>query len=315
MKVCILGDSGLLGQSLVQRIAGESENKVWGISPSAFAPTPFWSPLWGSYEHKVLNLLNEEKELESWLREWNPELLINCAGLVDLAECERSPQGAERLNAEIPEKLAQVAAERRIPLVHFSTDQVFDGKKQTPYEEGDRVNPISVYGRTKQLGEERVMQCQPKALIVRTNIVGFRDRSHGKPFAEWLCQALAEKEEITLFDDYVTSSMHVRDLSELILEAHRKGLSGIYHFATHDAASKFDFGKRLATRLGLDFLRVKRGQLKEANLVPKRPPYLALSVHKAEKALGKIFPNVGDTVEKLAQDFKVRFKEVGNARH
>ena len=312
MKVCIAGDSGLLGQAFVQVLTEEKDNEVWGVSSSPFGGTPFWRPLRGFCQHKVYHLPEEFPDFSSELKNFAPDILINCTALADIKACEENPAVAEKTNARIPELLARLTREQGIDFIHISTDQVFDGKKTAPYSEEDKPQPIHVYGRTKLEGDRAVLREHPAALVVRTNIVGFRDLAKKSTFAEWLCHSLLEKEKITLCEDFITSPLHVRDLVSLTLAAHGKGLRGILNIAAHDAASKFHFGELLAKNLGLDFSAVKKGTLGKLGLVPPRPPFLALQVGKAEGALGVRFPSVPETIQKIAKDFRLRLKETSH---
>lgn len=313
MRVCILGDTGLLGQAFVNQLAGEEREEILGISSSKFRGSRFWKPLRGRYLHRVIDLLQNKKQFLNEVRKFKPQVLINCAALAGLEECERQPELAKRLNAELPGALAELADREGFDFVHFSSDQVFDGLKGRPYEEEDPPHPLNWYGVTKQLGEAKILRVNPQALIVRTNIVGFRDRDGTPPFAEWLCRSLTERQEITLFEDYVTSPIHVRDLSRLVWKTYKKRLSGILHLAARDAASKYQLGQQLAVLAGLDFSKVRRGRLKDSVLVSTRPPYLALDVSRAEKELGFTFPTVHHTVRNLAEDFKFRLEGADHA--
>ena len=183
MKVCVIGDSGLLGQALVRKLAGR--HSVLGISTSG--PGVLMN---GNYRHQACDVIRETSLLKDAIHDHKPRLVINCAGLADVAQCEKNPDLALALNARFPAVLAELASREGSDLIHISTDQVFDGKKNSPYVEEDDTHPTHQYGITKRKGEMEVSRIFPKALIVRTNIVGFRDIA-GKPtFADWLCDAL-----------------------------------------------------------------------------------------------------------------------------
>jgi len=244
----------------------------------------------------------------------HPDFLVNCVALVDLAACEKDTGLAESLNAGVARRLAQFCRQASIYFIHISTDQIFDGNKKGPYSEIDSPNPTHVYGRTKLMGERAVLSADPEALVVRTNILGFRDRPDQLTFAEWLCAALKEKRPITLAQDFVTSSVHVALLSEMIFLAWRKRLRGIYNFASADSASKYHLGQLLSTMLGLGFENIKKGRLEDLKLVPKRPANSSLDVSKAEKALGIFFPTISKTANQIAVDFKRRLKEETHAQ-
>lgn len=294
MKICILGDTGLLGQALARELAPGYD--VLGISSTRATPPR-------RYRRVVCDVLRDEKRLFRTLRSFNAELYFNCIGLVDVAGCERSPKLARRLNSEFPDKVARFARQNGARLVHISTDQVFDGRKRSPYRENDTPRPLNVYGATKLAGERAVLLHGAGALVVRTNIVGFRGLRNKPTFAEWLCRSLRDRSHMILADDFITSSIHVGALAPLLERAAQLNISGLYHIATGDSLSKFAFGRRLARNLRLDFSATRRGRLSDLNLRPERPAYLALSVDKARRVLGRL-PRTNDTVRRLAVDYR-----------
>jgi dTDP-4-dehydrorhamnose reductase len=309
MKFFIIGDSGLLGQALVQEILSHPANEVLGVSSSSFSGTRFWVPLKGTYAHQRMDVIEEERLLEKLIHGRCPDVLINCAALVDLAYCEKNPQAAQRMHVDLPRRLSEVCLLEGIDFIQISSDQVFDGTQNRPYREDDKPNPVNVYGKTKLEGEE----ASAGGLIIRTNLVGFRDHPVKKTFAEWLCDALYHGEPITLFEDYVTSAMHVCDLSRCILELQKRKAKGIYHAAARDSASKYVFGEKMAGSLGLNFSQVKKGFMKEQSFYPVRPPYLALDVSRTEIFLNHRLPGVDDTIAGLKEQFQLRMKEKQSA--
>lgn len=312
MKVCVLGDTGLLGQALVRYAEKNSGPNVLGISTSPFKGE-------GSrdsgemYQHELGDILEEKEEVFDRILKFEPELLINCIALVDLQACEKNQTLARQLNVEVAGTLSAFCCKSEIDFVHISSDQVFSGEQKIPYTEQDTTNPVNFYGQSKLLAESLILDTNPKALVVRTNFVGFRDVPGRPTFAEWLFQALMTGEKIMLFEDYVTSSIHVDFLSQLIFEAHQMRVRGLWHLASHDAVSKYRFGEMLARESELDFSHVSKGRLKGSGLKPDRPPYLALDVSRAERRFGAVFSDVLDTIKKLCSDHRLRVKAAHHA--
>ena len=308
-KIVVLGDSGLLGQALIQHWGNRPDFEVVGVSTSQSAKTSFWRPLSGTYEHWMYDVTEKESSLFKKLSSWSPDLLVNSIGLVNVSECETQRDRANLLNSEVPSRFAMWAARNKVRFFHISTDHVFDGRAERPYIEEDIPRPINAYAQTKLSGEQSVLDVLPDALVVRTNIVGFKDRPGHPTFAEWLCQALYNRENITLFDDYVNSMIHVHDLAVLLDECFDKSVSGIIHLTTTDALSKYDFGKNLASNVGADFSNVRKGHMRGSNMRPIRPCFLALDTQKAEKILGHNLPTSDNAIHKLSADFMRRYKE------
>lgn len=301
----VLGDTGLLGQAMTAELVRRGA-RVLGVSTSASARARAGA----DYRHERLDAAAEPERLFERLDDFGPSVVVNCAGLADVNGCETDPGAAEALNAALPAELAAHCAKRNVAFVHVSTDQVFDGRASAPYAESDAPRPLHAYGRTKLAGERAALR--HGALAARTNLVGLRGAA--KPaFAEWLCAALISKTPITLAEDFVTSSIHAGALSCLLLDLCAGGARGLFHVATRDAASKYEFGARLARALGADFSAVKRGRLSDLRLEPARPGFLALDVTEAEKALGRELPRIDDTIAALKRDLAASERKVGAA--
>ena len=315
MKILVLGDSGLLGQAAVAWAAYNGSHNVLGISSSPFAGSACWGELRGQYQHSVLSVPEQWDAYRRLTDSFKPEIVLNAAALADLKDCEENLFKAKRLNAELPGLLAADCRERGAGFMHVSTDQVFDGKKTLPYTEEDSANPQHVYGKTKRDGEQAVLDLKSGALVIRTNIVGFRGRA-GKPtFAEWICESLAASKPMTLFTDYYVSSVYVGDFVKNAFALAEKKLTGLWHAASHDFVSKYEFGAVLAKELGFGLSQVQRGRLQDLNLIPPRPAFLAMSSARAEQALGRKFFSTGETLRALALDFKLRQGEKNYAGH
>lgn len=300
MKICILGDTGLLGQACVRQFS--KEHDLLGISTTSVPPIP----LSVNYAHAFYDVLTASQSFVKTIADAQPQLIINCAALADIGICERDPEKAFHLNALLPEQLAILAKELGAGFIHVSTDAFFSGLSREPHKESDLPSPCNVYGQTKLEGEQRVLLKYPQALVVRTNLVGFRDRANALTFGEWLCHALHQGQEISLADDFIASSIHVDFFVSLMFLAYRRNGTGLLNIASHDSASKYTFGRLLAETLGTDFGRVKRVTIEALNLVPARAPYIALDVTKGELFLGHQFPDIFATIKKLASDFKQR---------
>ena len=126
-----------------------------------------------------------------------PDIIINPAAYTTVDKAESEPELAHLINVSAPEVLATMAAELDIPLIHFSTDYVFDGLKKEAYIETDKTNPQSVYGKTKCEGEEKIRK-HPKHIILRTSWVF---GSHGNNFLKTILRLIQEKESLNIVGD------------------------------------------------------------------------------------------------------------------
>ena len=225
--------------------------------------------------------------IRSFLKK-NPGIthIVNCAAfsLVDLAESKR--EEAFRVNALGPENLGIAASETGARVVHISTDYVFPGILRRPLREDDPVLPCSHYGNTKLEGERRLFNANPDACILRTSWIFGRG---GKNFVSKLLRMLQENEEIRLTDDHWNLPTFAPDLARAILKMF--DASGIYHFANHGPATKYEFGLAMreeAEAAGFP-IAAKRIVPVPGAAFPSpagRPAYSVFDLSKIEKRLG-----------------------------
>jgi dTDP-4-dehydrorhamnose reductase len=178
-----------------------------------------------------------------------PWAVINAAGYVRVPEAENEPERCFRENAAAAETLAQACAARRIPLVTFSSDLVFDGSLDRAYRESDPVNPASVYGASKAEAERRVIAAHDDALVIRTSaFFGPWDRYN---FVWSVLNALSRGDIVEARADRV-SPTYVPDLVHEALNLLIDGAAGLWHLANPGAVSWYAFARMAAERAGYD---------------------------------------------------------------
>ena len=177
-----------------------------------------------------------------------PEAIINCVAFNDVDGAEDRPQQAFALNEEFPAELARFAGELGIPLVHYSTNYVFDGV-QGEYVESDTPAPLSAYGRSKRGGEQRIGETGGKCYIVRTAVIfgpkGESDLSK-KSFVDLMRDLSATRDTIQSVDDEINSVTYAPDLAaatQSLLE--QMPAPGIYHVTNSGGASWFDLAAEI----------------------------------------------------------------------
>jgi dTDP-4-dehydrorhamnose reductase len=173
-------------------------------------------------DRKRLNL--SEPETIPWaLDRLRPDMIVNPAAYtaVDLAEDER--ELAYRVNAEAPAAIAEWAAQNGVPLVHFSSDYVFDGSGEAPWGEDDMPAPLSVYGASKFEGERAVMRSGCRHLIVRTSWVY---AAEGRNFLRTIARLAAERKELRIVADQFGAPTSARTVAQAVLKMLRRELSG-----------------------------------------------------------------------------------------
>lgn len=276
----VTGASGLLGLNLALHLSGK--HQVTGvIHKDELKDVPF---------EVIVTDLSKPGECEWVLNTTMPEVIIHCAAMAIVDECEVDPQRAMRVNADVPGELAGFAQQAGIKFVHISTDAVFDGAKGN-YSEMDQPNPLSTYARTKLAGEVAVMAHNPEALVARVNFYGWSLRGQ-RSLAEFFFNNLSAGQPVNGFKDVRFSPLFVMDLIETLLKMVEKDLTGLYHTVSCESISKYDFGVAIAKEFGFDPALVKPVSVNEGGLKAARSPNLNLNTGKLAQALGHPLPGI-----------------------
>lgn len=203
-------------------------------------------------------------------------VVLNCAAHTAVDAAESEPEQASAVNEAGPRLLARACARHGARLVHVSTDYVFPGDGDTPYEPGDRTGPGSVYGQTKLAGERAVLAELPDAHVVRTAWVYGRN---GSNFVSTMIRLEGERETVTVVDDQVGSPTWSADLAAGLLElATRTDLPGRLRHATNAGATTWcGFAKAIFAELGADPSRVQPCTTADFPRPAPRPAYSVLS--------------------------------------
>ena len=196
--------------------------------------------------------ITRTSQLESVLAEQGVVWVINAAAYTAVDRAEEQAELAERVNGEAPGALAACSQRLGIRLLHLSTDFVFDGRQSTPYRPDDATNPLSVYGRSKRLGEKAVLAAHSSAVVLRTSWVYSR---HGNNFVKTMLRLMAERDQLGVVEDQVGSPTWARGLAEACWGFLREpAAGGIFHWSDAGVCSWFDFAvaiRELALDLGL----------------------------------------------------------------
>ncbi len=186
--------------------------------------------------------------LKAHLETLKPEAIVNCVAFNDVDGAEARPQDAFALNAEFPGRLARLAAALGIPLVHYSTNYVFDGVKGL-YAETDVPSPLSVYGRSKLGGEEAVMAAGGRAWVARTAVIFGPKGESGlskRSFVDLMLDLASKRDVIQAVDDEINSVTYAPDLAQATLRLLSElPPPGIYHLINEGAASWCEFAREI----------------------------------------------------------------------
>jgi dTDP-4-dehydrorhamnose reductase len=299
MRILITGASGLLGLNLALEAARmrQSVGMAGGGNPHVVTGVVNSHPLRTEEFDVITADLLLPGSVERLLAEKKPDWVINCAALALVDACEADPQLANRLNVELPEKLALHVARGGARLVHLSTDAVFDGQRGN-YTEHDFPNPISIYARTKLAGEQAVARANPQAIIARVNMFGW-SLSGKRSLAEWFFYNLKAGRPLQGFTDVYFCPLLVNDLAHILLKMLETGLTGLFHVVSSDCLSKYDFGRSLARRFSFDENLIAPASVSDGNLLAARSPNLTLSSAHLARALGDSLPMVSTGLDRF----------------
>ena len=276
MKIIITGANGMLGSSLCKLYNNDHEIYALHRDKTCYV---------NCLKDYSVDLTNED-EVGEIIYKIKPDLLIHCASMTNLEECEKYPDLAMSINTYATENIARLCS-NRIKLVYISTDQIYGDTEY--YTESNRVlKPINEYGRTKLLGEKKVEKLCSNHIITRTNIFGWNIKPNKISSAEWIYNSLKNNQEITLFCDYTFSPMYSIYFGEIIMLLVKINLTGTINVGSPINCSKFDFGNKLAELYGFNKSNIKKGTINDHFGNAKRNSKLDLDCTK----LTSIEPNI-----------------------
>jgi len=291
MKIGITGASGMLGTALVSRLS--KSYKVFATSRSKGLEGK-------NIDWNCFDLTNIEL-LDKWMNRVEPDIVIHCAAIVNVDACEESVDLATALHFETTKAMSNYLDCNNGRLIYISTDSVFDGKKQGIYNEFDLVNPLNIYAKTKLMGEGSVQSIK-NGLVLRTNIIGWTQEA-SVSFAEWVLKSLVDKTPLSLFHDVYFSPLHVDDLSLIIEQIIDRPIFGLYHCASSDSISKYDFGKKMTEIFQFSNININRVTVDSMKFKASRPKNIALDVKKISLALECNLPSAVNAIELMKYQY------------
>ena len=249
-KLLITGAQGQLGQALQTQFV-DHEVIAWDIQELD---------------------ISQLEQVRKAVTQIQPHLVINAAAFTQVDQAETHQEAAYRGNALGPRNLAIATKEMDIPLVHFSTDYVFDGRQSRPYHEFDRPNPLSVYGQSKLAGEGEVQKANPRHFVIRT---AWLYHHVGKNFPQTILR-LAGQKEVRVVNDQFGSPTYCPHLAQAVSRVLASDMYGTYHLAGSGGTSWYEFTKALYHARGIQTPIVPIATA-EYPLPASRPGYAVLT--------------------------------------
>jgi len=284
LKILLLGKNGQVGWELQRSLAPLGEVLALDRHSSHFCGD-----------------LSQPERLAQTVLAYRPDVIVNAAAHTAVDKAESEPDLARTLNAHAPAALAQAAAQIGAWLVHYSTDYVFNGQGEKPWQETDATGPLSVYGQTKLEGEQAIVAACAKHLIFRTSWVY---AARGGNFARTMLRLAAERERLTVIDDQRGAPTGADLIADITAHAIRQvmglpeaSLAGIYHLVAGGETSWHGYASHVIAQARL--LKPEMGlKVTEISPVPtsafptpaKRPINSRLDTRKLENGFGLVLP-------------------------
>ena len=244
----------------------------------------------------------DDVKLKKIIDDFKPEIVVHCAALADVEFCETHLELTRKVNILGTKILVDCLKQRQAKLIHISTDSLYDGLTGH-YQETDAVRPQSIYTESKYQAESEAL-AHRDALIVRTCFFGWNILPGKLSLAEWVINELSRKRRIQGFRDVYTSIVYTFKLAELLDKAVEKDLKGIFHFASRDAVSKYEFAQGIAKRFHLDPSFIDSATIDDMPFKARRPKNLSLNCGKLAGQLQLSLPTVEESIHAFRQDFE-----------
>ncbi|NCU05201.1 MAG: dTDP-4-dehydrorhamnose reductase [Chitinophagaceae bacterium] len=271
MKIAIIGATGQLGSDLFGELS--KKNDVVGLTHADIEITDIDS---------VNNIVKAIK----------PDIIINTAAYHVVPEAEKFPEKAFLINGSAVLNLAKVCQDNKIKFVHYSTDYVFDGKKQAPYTEKDAPNPLNVYANTKLSGEHFALNYCDYTYVIRVSGIygSVPCRAKGGNFVTTMLKLAKEKPEVRVVNDEVLTPTPTYWIAKNTDELIKTDAFGLYHMSCEGQVSWYEFAKTIWETLKLK-TPLYPASVKDFPLVVKRPFYSVMENQNLKRAGIDIIPD------------------------
>jgi dTDP-4-dehydrorhamnose reductase len=291
MRIAVTGSQGQVARSLTERGAEMGANIV-------------------AIGRPILDLADPSTILPA-LRAAAPDVIVNAAAYTGVDAAETEEASAHQINAEGANAVAKAAAALSIPIIHLSTDYVFDGMLDTPYREEDVTRPLNAYGRSKLAGEEAVRNAACRHVILRSAWVY---SPFGKNFLRTMLALAESRQTVSVVADQFGQPTSALDIADGILaiccrlraQPEDNTLFGTFHMAAQGAASWADLAEAIFAEReqhGRSRVRVSRIASRDYKTAARRPANSRLDTAKLARAYGILLPpwrqSVSEVVERL----------------
>ena len=282
--ICITGGNGLLGNKLLMLAEEHYSTISIDIHES---PT-------SSYDNMkyIQCSVTEPDQIQQTIINEKPSYVFHAAAFTGVDGCEK----AWLVNVQGTENVARTCRHLGIKMIHVSTDYVFDGSRG-PYDENQKPNPISVYGKTKLASEKVIANTLEDYCIVRTMILYGYHPGVRLNFVTWLVDALRHGKSVSIVDDQFGTPTLADDLAKALLRLMEKDKYGVYHAAGSELINRYDFALKIAETFKLDNSLIRRISSEVLKQPAPRPLHSGLKIQKICQELGVSFGSVNEGLE------------------
>jgi dTDP-4-dehydrorhamnose reductase len=280
-RILITGANGLLGQQLV-RVMGAAPR--YDVLATGREREPRFSG--GSCGYARLDITDSEALRQTFV-DFTPDVVVNCAALTQVDDCEEHRRKCWQVNADAVEEMASLCRTGGSRLIQVSTDFVFSGT-DGPYDEDARPNPVNYYGRSKLAAENHARAAgHQRWAIARTVLVyGAGRRLSRDNIVLWLIDRMSRGKTVRMVTDQYRTPTYAPDLADGVERIVRFGKSGVYHLSGRECMSIFEMAKRVAEFFGFDPSLVQPTDASSFTQPADRPPRTGFIILKAETELG-----------------------------
>lgn len=267
MKVLVTGAEGMLAKDIIPCLSEQGYETL-------------------AVPHSEIDV-TDLRAIEATVNSFEPEIIINCAAYTEVDDAEKEEQKALMVNGTGVQNLCLACQERDIALVHFSTDYVFDGSKESPYTIYDETNPINTYGRSKLLGEKYILWLLSSFYIIRSSwLFGL----HGRNFVEIMLELGQREKRVSVVNDQKGCPTWTHHLAKAVVELIESGRYGIYHITNSESTTWFEFSMEIfhLSGMNIDVLPITSGQFPRP---AKRPRNSVLDSFPLSQILGREMPS------------------------
>lgn len=284
-KVIILGATGLLGRNLIRSCIKRNIKFITVGRKNCEINLDLT---------KIFNFKKLSKIVDQ-------SIVINATGFTSLEKCEENFENCYEINTKIVKNFFEHKFFRNFKFVQISTDQLYEGKKNLPNKESDKIKIVNEYAKSK-FEAEKISLIEDNSLVLRTNFTGIKNNNK-ETFFEWIVDKVKLKSETVLFNDMYCSTLDVNSAADLILDLSIRNAKGVYNLGSEDFISKKDFFLKVAAEMKTEFFNIKEESVDTMKV--KRNKNIGLDISKTKKFLNKDLPTSTEVIKTLIKQLNV----------